>query len=256
MFDSYEDIFKKRAWRYHQAMKLCPQARAEEFSLAVEYLDIKPNMTLCDIPSGGGYLKQFVFVDNVHYVFVESSDSFASHCPNDQGCSTLLSCLTQLPLAPSSADRIISLAAIHHVENKQHFFEQCLELLKPGGLLVVGDVDGGSDMARFLNVFVHQYNSMGHEGVFLTEGMEKSLESVGFDVVSNEYKPFTWEFNSVPEALSFFRDLFGLDLASDEDILAGIIEYLGFGESESPVSIHWALRYLCLRPAKQVQLNG
>jgi cyclopropane fatty-acyl-phospholipid synthase-like methyltransferase len=236
-------------------MEFYPQARATEFSLAIEYLDLAPNMTLYDIPSGGGYLKQFVPVDDVHYVFVESSDNFASHCPKDPGCSTLLSSLTAIPLAPHSADRILSLAAIHHVENKQQFFEQCLGLLKPAGLLVVGDIDAGSNMARFLNEFVHQYNSMGHEGEFLTEGMEQSLESIGFEVVSNEYKPFTWKFNSVPEALSFFRDLFGLDLASDVDILDGIEKYLGFEKGVSTVSINWALRYLCLRPAKQVK-NG
>lgn len=255
MFDSYEEIFKKRAWSYHQAMELCPSARVTEFSLAVECLDIASGMTLYDIPSGGGYLKQFVTVDNINYVFVESSSNFASHCPDELGCSALLSSLTALPLAPRSADRILSLAAIHHVEDKQQFFEQCLNLLKPEGLLVVADVEGGSNTAGFLNEFVDQYNSMGHKGTFLTKTIGRSLESSGFEVVKNKYESFTWEFNSVPQMLSFCRGLFGLDLATDEDILVGVKEYLGFDEGADTVSVNWSLRYLCLRPRRQVE-NG
>ncbi|WP_051921217.1 class I SAM-dependent methyltransferase [Porticoccus hydrocarbonoclasticus] len=255
MFDSYEDIFKKRARRYHQAMELCPLARATEFSLAVQYLNIKSNMTLFDIPSGGGYLKKFVPVEKVNYIFVESSDDFASHCPvNDHSC-TLLSGLTELPFASHSADRILSLAALHHVENKQKFFRQCLDLLKTDGFLVVGDVDEESKMAEFLNIFVNKYNSMGHEGLFFTKNIEASLKDISLEVVSNEYKPFFWEFDSIQKAIHFFRDLFGLDLATDKEIFSGIEEYLGFGDGASLVSINWGLRYLCLQPEKQVQFN-
>ena len=236
-------------------MESCPLARATEFSLAVQYLNIESNMTLFDIPSGGGYLKKFVPVKKVNYIFIESSDDFASHCPVDDHSCTLLSGLIALPLASHSADRILSLAALHHVENKQKFFLQCLDLLKTDGLLVIGDVDENSKMARFLNIFVNEYNSMGHEGLFFTKNIEDSLKDIGFKVVLNEYKSFFWEFDSIPKAIQFFRDLFGLDLATDRDILSGIEEYLGFGEGESLVNINWGLRYLCLQTGKQVQSN-
>ena len=255
MFDSYEDIFKKRAWRYHQAMESCPRARAAEFSLAVQYLNIASNMTLFDIPSGGGYLKKFVPVEKVNYIFIESSDDFASHCPVDDHSCTLLSGLIELPFASHSADRVLSLAALHHVENKQKFFRQCLDLLKTDGLLVIGDVDESSKMAKFLNIFVNKYNSMGHEGLFFTKNIEGSLKDIGFEVVLNEYRSFFWEFDSMPEAIGFFRDLFGLDLATDKEILLGIEEYLGFGDGAGLVNINWGLRYLCLQPGKQVQFN-
>lgn len=248
MFDSYEDIFKKRARQYHKAMELCPQARVNEFSLAVKHLNVSPGMTLLDVPSGGGYLKQYVPIEKVNYVFVESSNDFAIRCPVDDHSCTFLTNLMELPLLPKSADRILSLAAVHHIENKQNFFLQCFDLLKDDGLLVIGDVDEGSKMAGFLNSFVNDYNSMGHKGLFLSEHTGNMLESIGFEIVLNEYEPFFWKFQSRSKAITFFRDLFGLDLASDDEILSGIEEYLGFSEDVDSVNINWGLRYLCIQP--------
>ena len=248
MFESYEDIFKKRARQYHKAMELCPQARAKEFSLAAKYLNVSPGMTVLDVPSGGGYLKQFVPVEKVNYIFVESSNDFASHCPVDSHSGTLLSNLMALPLLPQSADRILSLAAVHHIENKQHFFLQCFDLLKEDGLLVIGDVDAGSKMAGFLNSFVDSHNSMGHKGLFLSENIGDMLGNIGFEIVLNQYEPLFWEFESRAKAITFFRNLFGLDLADDDQILSGIEEYLGFSEGVNTMSINWGLRYLCIKP--------
>ena len=60
MFQSYEDIFSQRADAYQKAMELCPTARDREFQLAVEAAEVKSGETVCDSPSGGGYLRAYL----------------------------------------------------------------------------------------------------------------------------------------------------------------------------------------------------
>lgn len=43
MFDTYEEIFEKRADSYHKAMKAFPFARQQEFEWAVKYLQLIPD---------------------------------------------------------------------------------------------------------------------------------------------------------------------------------------------------------------------
>ncbi len=56
MFEAYESIFSRRGQAYHRAMQLVPSARRNEFSAALEQVDLRRGDVVCDVPSGGGYL--------------------------------------------------------------------------------------------------------------------------------------------------------------------------------------------------------
>jgi hypothetical protein len=79
MFDTYKEIFDNRAESYRTGMRGFPQARKEEFYWAVKYLHISPGDTICDVPSGGGYLRDFISKPDSYFYFLETCENFASY---------------------------------------------------------------------------------------------------------------------------------------------------------------------------------
>ena len=245
MFDTYQDIFKLRADSYHAAMAEFPVARQQEFEHAVQFLDLEPEHRLCDVPSGGGYLADFVSTDRIHFQFLETSSQFAAHCPRSP-YHQVAECELEaaLPLPDASMDRILSLAALHHVDDKKGICREFARVLRNGGKLVVADVEEGSGAARFLNEFVDRFNSMGHCGLFLNADNIQDIDDCGLQVSAVVRPPLHWSFSSREEMVRFCKHLFGLDLASSEDVLAGIGDYLSLTESRGYCAMSWQLTYV------------
>ena len=82
VFDTYKDIFNKRGKAYHEAMALAPDARKQEFDLILEQAQIKEGQTICDMPSGGGYLQYYLPEFDIDLISVESSREFFELIPN------------------------------------------------------------------------------------------------------------------------------------------------------------------------------
>src|SRR3954470_22553532 len=76
MFDTYKDIFNARGAAYHQGMLEQPRAREQEFASILRHAKPRDGQVLCDMPSGGGYLRHFVDAD-VTFICVETSKAFA-----------------------------------------------------------------------------------------------------------------------------------------------------------------------------------
>jgi hypothetical protein len=124
MFQSYEQIFSKRADAYQKAMALYPAAREREFQLAVEFADIKSGDIVCDAPSGGGYLRSYLPDEIQRYLAVETAPDFTSHCPMGERSRIVLSPLVNIANENNSVDVCINLAGSHHLENKPAFFRE------------------------------------------------------------------------------------------------------------------------------------
>jgi cyclopropane fatty-acyl-phospholipid synthase-like methyltransferase len=103
MFKAYRDIFQKRGHLYHQVMTLHPRARAEEFHHVVRMADMKDGDIICDVPSGGGYLRHFVD-QTVSVIHIETSEVFADLCRANGAINVLLATLEDIPIETGSVD--------------------------------------------------------------------------------------------------------------------------------------------------------
>jgi len=242
IFQEYAETFEKRGQQYHQAMLNQPRARDEEFENLVRFADLRGSQRVCDCPSGGGYLREYV-PPGVDLISVEDSAVFARLAQSNGTENLMRSKLLELAVQDNCFDRVVSLAALHHVEDKGIFYREAGRVLRPEGMLCVADVWAGSGVAGFLNVFVHENNPMGHEGKFLDEGAAAEFEAAGLRVIEQQRVPFFWHFRTEREMTEFCSLLFGAEGATHDETLAAIDRYLGFEAVEGGFRLRWELAF-------------
>jgi SAM-dependent methyltransferase len=240
--DSYGEIFEQRGHLYHQAMLGYPRAREQEFLRVVQLADIEESHRVCDVPSGGGYLRSYVD-PRTTLIPIETSRVFARLCRRSGSPTALLSSLDALPLRGESIDRVVNVAGLHHVDDKLAFFEEAARVLKVDGTLCIADVGAGSKVAAFLDAFVDKHNPMGHKGSYLDDGFSKALESVGFRVAHHALGSYHWRFDTLRDMTTFCRLLFGLVRVGHEEIVEGIEQYLGYGVAADVCHLDWELLF-------------
>jgi len=242
--DSYQDIFAQRADTYHEAMTRYPNARDSEFEAVVNFARLSPDSIVADIPSGGGYLENYLGDAAKTIIAVEPAEQFFLRCKETQRLRKVFSPLEELSVDEQSLDAIISLAGLHHVADRDLVFRQMYNTLVPGGTLCIADVRAGSNVDRFLNVFVHEHNSLGHEGWFVDPDFKQTLRSVGFDIEQNEVIEYNWNFESAQAMVQFCILMFGLDKATPEIVLSGIEQHLGYTTDDTGCHMNWELEFL------------
>lgn len=242
--DDYKDIFNQRGQAYHQAMSEFPAARDEEFREILRLADPRPGQTLCDAPSGGGYLPRYLPCQDYELIALETSDAFHRLCQANGGCRALRTELHRIDLPDASVDGVISLAGLHHLHDRAAFFGEACRILVKGGSCCVADVAAGSRVDRFLNVFVDRWNSMGHRGDFFGPGATQELEAVGFRVVAHYTRRYPWRFRNPGEMVRYVSLLFGLDRAGPGDVLRGIDEFLGYRRVGDECLMDWELLFM------------
>lgn len=247
MFDTYDEIFARRADSYQEAMVTLPRARRREFEAAVERAGPLAGRVLCDIPAGGGYLYDYLPADLRLYLAVEPAAHFVSRCPRSTNAERLRASIEATPLAGGAADVVVSLAGLHHHADKGAAFREMRRIVKPGGVVVVADAEDGTGVARFLNGFVHEHSTMGHEGVFLGPSTRGEMAEAGLTVEGDELVSVPWGFEDDVAMGSFCRSLFGVDRATVAEVVRGIEDIVGVGEDPSGVTMAWQLRYLVCR---------
>lgn len=218
----YKSIFNQRGDAYHQAMSKFPDARNQEFLNIISLADLQHGQTVCDAPSGGGYLQRYLPCEGVAIIALETSQAFYQHCQANGKCRAILTEPDNIDLPDASVDCLISLAGLHHMPNRPTFFREAYRILKTGGSCCVADVRANTDTAGFLNGFVDQYNSMGHKGDFFGTDAPSELESAGFKVTDHYLKNYHWHFQSIDDMCHYTSLLFNLDLAQPEDVLEGL----------------------------------
>ena len=245
MFSTYREIFAARGDSYHRAMMRYPNARREEFRLVSDLAEVEPGHIVCDLPSGGGYLKTFLPA-TAKVLHVETSEVFAKLCSLNGRPNVLFSALDRLPLQRHTVDRVISLAALHHVMDKPSVFQECHRILRRGGMLCIADVWAGSAVADFLDGFVNDYNSLGHTGSYINADTAAQLREAGFTISRQSMARFPWTFDSIGAMTNFLQLLFGVDRASEADIVRFVDKHLGFWPGRHESSVTWEL---CLMQA-------
>lgn len=237
---TYQTIFNHRGGRYQDGMVRWPQARRREFLHMLDAARIAPGMTVCDVPAGGGYLRDYLPAD-IHYLALEPSRPFASACAG-RG-QTVLGEFSSLPLAAGSVDRMVCLAALHHIQDPSGFFAEAQRCLRADGVLALADVPEGSAVALFLNDFVDTHTPAGHAGRFLSQGTHGQLRDAGFVIDKATRLTFPWVFPDRAAMATFCAQIFGLE-ASGEVVLGGIDRYLSPAVANGSASLTWELMFL------------
>jgi len=236
---NYQEVFGQRGQAYHEAMKRWPDARRHEFVLPLEKLRLRSAERLVDLPSGGGYLQRYL-PQGVELYCLESCELFVARCRASQLNVSLFS-HDSLPLSDCYADKLLSIAGLHHIEDKKPLFAEMHRVLKPGGKLCIVDVQEGSPVAGFLDDVVNRYSATGHRGIFLGAFTADDIADAGFVGVSYETLCYSWVFEAEEELLRYCKLLFGLEKASLEEIQQGIDDYLKVTVLNGEWHLNWQL---------------
>lgn len=244
--DSYEDSFRNRGSSYDRAMRAYPLARHEEFSQVIERARLAPGMLVADVPAGGGYLAAHL-PPGVRWQGHEPCASFQEG-GGLHGAPTNGRPLLPLPWADASVDRVISLAGVHHQEDKLPFHREIRRVLAPDGLFVLSDVAVGAATASFLDGYVGRHNSTGHEGHYLGSESARELQAAGLDVVSDELVDLHWNFRDETGLAHFCSLLFDLSDQGSAGLLEAAREILGVDQrAAGGCGLCWQLRTLVCR---------
>ncbi len=142
----------------------------------------------------------------------------------------------------STVDAIVSIAGLHHVDDRPPVLREMRRVLRPRGRLCILEVPVGAITDRFLNEFVHRHNSMGHEGRFVDDKFRDDLEAAGFRIETDELCRYTWDFSGEAEMVEFIQLMFWLDKASPGTILKGVKDILGVVEDGDGWKMNWELQ--------------
>jgi SAM-dependent methyltransferase len=244
----WNETWQVRGKSYHEANARFPHVRDTERDLMIRGLDLEPRLTLLDIAAGGGYHLEKVhalYGDAIKLLAVEPSETFARHLPSYAQRLTQSS-ITAFELPDASVDRTANLSGLHHTPDNHLFFAECYRVLRSGGRCGAADVRRGSAVDVWLNEFVNEYNSEGHDGTFFIDGeFSAKMAAAGFKDVVEERKRYTWDFDSIDQMSLFIRILFGLDRADPQKIVGGVRDILGYTENPSgEVRMNWELIYV------------
>ena len=219
----YNTIFTHRAKSYIYAIQTYPHVLEKEFETAVSMCRLKDGDVFVNIPGACENLREYI-PNGIKYLPFETNEVLAKMM--DVSASTF----SLIPCENNSVDKVLSLASLHHLTNDERrvFYKEVARILRPSGMFVIGDVYVNSKQDAWLNKFVNMYNPLGHCGMFwnvVNRSDIQVLEEAGFDV-DMEIKSYYWNFPTKESMVDFSKYLFGLDKATDEEIMEGLRVYL------------------------------
>jgi len=239
---NYEELFQLRGAPYDGAMTRFPEARREEFLNTIARANLSPGARVGDVPAGGGYLARYL-PQGCTWLGHEPCASFG-HGVTGQDRDLL-----PLPWGDASVDAALSVAGVHHLDDKAPLFTELARVVRPDGRLVLADVHEASAVSRFLDGWVDRHNSTGHVGSYLGDHTIDELRRAGFDIVSAERVPFHWRFSTLDDMGEFAHRLFDLRSSTPSETARTIAAELGVDALPDGVGMRWELFMVAAAPA-------
>lgn len=236
----YADIFDQRADDYHAAMAAVPRARHAEFATLFSEIPLQKQDFIIDIPSGGGYLQDHLALDCAINCY-DFSTGFAHEGGPDIQRIDAHAPFWQI----GSANRVVSLAGLHHFDDPVEVIGRLYRHVQPGGVMHIADVAADSAPGHFLNGFVDRHNVQGHEGIFLPTAREAWPDA--WDISRLRQENIPWVFPDVKTMTWFCCKLFGVPLEKAKAMQHELASTIGYSETPNGCQLHWSLLYLDVR---------
>jgi ubiquinone/menaquinone biosynthesis C-methylase UbiE len=110
-----------------------------------EVAQVKEGSTAVDIGAGTGFVTQELLRRQLRVIAIDQSEEMLNVLKQKFGSSGAVTCIQAdaytLPLESESVDYAMANMFLHHVENPRQAILEMTRILKPGGKLVVADLD-------------------------------------------------------------------------------------------------------------------
>ncbi len=245
---NYMQIFEQRGTSHADAFRLYPRAMVQEVGAVLDLANLQPGDIVLDVPSASGFLLDALHLPDIRYIAVDPSAQMYDICKS-KVAEAYCAPMNHLPLPQASIDAIVCLAGLHHENNWLGIFQEMKRVLKPFGRLAISEVEVGSPVAHFLNNFVNAHSSTGHAGKFVDDHFVDFLDKAKFDIPINRFVNYHWEFDSADQMSHCFQLMFGIDRASEQEIIQAVEEVLGVDKNaDGKYLVRWSMRHILARP--------
>ncbi len=218
---------------YEEAISRFPAARSDEKWL-LDKLRLQPKDVVLEFTAGSGYLTLMlakkagkVVAQDISSVMLKLSENKAKK----EGVSNISYYHEEDPdwpgLEPNSFDKAVCLGGFHHIPDQVRAVQNAFRLLKPGGILVVGDFADCSNIQKYFDEAVHKHTDNGHKGLFLTTSRMINIGRIcEFSETVAERIDVPFIFSSEQEIGLFYQLVHALR-QTQEEALADIKRYMG-----------------------------
>jgi len=140
---SSKDYFEKVANKWDEMRQgFFPESVRDA---AYETANIKPGQTAADIGAGTGFLSEGLVGRGANVIAIDQSpamlDRMREKFGDDGNITYLTGNSSNLPVADASVDAVLANMYLHHVESPTDAIKEMTRILKPGGVLVITDLD-------------------------------------------------------------------------------------------------------------------
>ncbi|MBU7038461.1 MAG: methyltransferase domain-containing protein [Theionarchaea archaeon] len=105
---------------------------------------ICPGTVAVDVGSGTGFITEGLVSEGVYVIAVDESESMIRELKKKIQSSEFGCCIAEveaLPITSGSTFYVFSNMVLHHVENPPSAIKEMARILRPGGILVITDLD-------------------------------------------------------------------------------------------------------------------
>jgi demethylmenaquinone methyltransferase/2-methoxy-6-polyprenyl-1,4-benzoquinol methylase len=153
-----------------------PSASGDTLATALEYAD-RSIERIVDV--GGGTGRAIRAIDAPERIVIDASAGMLARVPEGIGC--VRGDARDPPLRTASVDAVLIVDAFHHLPEKRRVLDALAEVLRPGGVLVIGEFDPSTLRGRILDAGEHL---LGMESQFYTPAeLGEALSGAGLDPV-------------------------------------------------------------------------